>query len=79
MLTETWNNLYTLSCIRAYFEYGFCVVEKKTGESNFFYNSCGTLIWVGIMPVKVDRNLSGIIRTYTIIHVQYFLLNSTFT
>ena len=42
------------------------------GESNiFFYNSCGTLIWVRIIPVKVDRSLIGIIRTYIIIYILY--------
>ena len=36
----------------------------------FFFNSCGTLIWVRIIPVKVDRSLTGIIRTYVIILVR---------
>ena len=37
---------------------------RKNGRvKKFFYNSCGTLIWVRIIPVKVDRSLIGIIRT----------------
>ena len=45
---------------------------EKTGESkSFFYNSCGTLIWVRIITVKVDRSLIGIIRTYKIFHILY--------
>ena len=40
---------------------------EKTGMLYFFYNSCGTLIWVRIIPVKVESGLTGIIRTYVII------------
>ena len=41
---------------------------KITGKSNiFFYNSCGTLIWVENIPVKVDQSLIGILPTYKII------------
>ena len=45
---------------------------RKNGKvKKFFYNSCGTLIWVRIIPVKVDRSLIGIIRTYIIIYILY--------
>ena len=41
---------------------------EKTGDSNFFfYSFCGTLIWVGIVRVIVDRILTGIIRIYIIL------------
>ena len=36
-----------------------------------FYTSCGTLIRVGIIPVKLDRILTGIIRTYIILYILY--------
>ena len=45
---------------------------RKNGKvKKFFYNSCGTLICVRIIPVKVDRSLIGIIRTYIIIYILY--------
>ena len=34
-----------------------------------FYISC-TLLWVRIIPVKVDRSLTGIFRLYKNIHVK---------
>ena len=51
-----------------------------TGELNFFYNSCGTMIWVRIIPVKVDRSLTGIIRTHIIIivHTNFELASVNF-
>ena len=67
VLTYLWSYLYTLSCIHALFEYGFCVVKKNRYVKIFFYNSCGTLIWVRIIPVKIESGLTGIIRTYIII------------
>ena len=36
-----------------------------------FYTSCGTLIRVRIIPVKLDRILTGIIRTYIITYILY--------
>ena len=42
-------------------------VMEKTCESSIFYNSCGTLIWVRIIPVKVESGLSGITRPYIIV------------
>ena len=44
---------------------------EKTDESNNFYNSAGTSIWVRIMPVKLHWSLTSIIRTYTIIYILY--------
>ena len=41
------------------------------GES-VFYNTCGTLIRLRIIPLKVDQSLTGIIRTYIIISVSQF-------
>ena len=41
-------------------------VRGKKGESNTYYISCGTLIWVKIIPVKVESVLTGITRTYII-------------
>ena len=52
----------------------FFVWWRKTSESNVFQSSCGTLIGVRIIPVKVDRSLTGIIRTYIIIEVQRCLI-----
>ena len=49
---------------------------KITGELNYFYYSCGTLIWVRIIPVKVDQSLTGIIRTYIIIRVRSLKVQS---
>ena len=44
------------------------------GESNiFFYISCGTLIWVRIIPFKVDPSLTALIRTYINIHASAHL------
>ena len=40
---------------------------EKTSESNIFYISFGTLIWVTIIPVKVESGLTGIFRTFRII------------
>ena len=37
---------------------------RKNGWGNFFNNSRGMLMWVRIIPVKVDQSLTGIIRTY---------------
>ena len=43
---------------------------KLTGKSDvFFYISCCMLIWVRIIPVKVDQSLTGIIRSYVSIDV----------
>ena len=36
-----------------------------------FYISCGTLIRVRIIRVKLDRSLTGFIRTYINIHIIY--------
>ena len=45
---------------------------RKNGKAKkFFYNSCGTLIWVGIIAVKVDRSLILIIRTYITVYILY--------
>ena len=44
---------------------------EKTDESNNFYKSAGTSIWVRIMPVKLHWSLTSIIRTYTIIYILY--------
>ena len=44
---------------------------EKTDESNNFYNSAGTSIWVRIMPVKLHWSLTSIIRTYKIIYILY--------
>ena len=44
---------------------------KKRLSQKVFYNSCGTLIWVGIIPVKVDGSLIVIIRTYIIVYILY--------
>ena len=44
---------------------------KRQESQKVFHNSCGTLIWVRIIPVKVDRSLIGTIRTYTIIYILY--------
>ena len=41
--------------------------RKNGWVKNFLYNSCGTLIWVRITPVKVESGLIGIIHTYIII------------
>ena len=51
-----------------------------TGELKFFHKSCGTMIWVRIIPVKVDRSLTGIIRTYIIIivHTNFELASVNF-
>ena len=46
-------------------------VEKKQVSQILFYTSCGTLIRVRIIPVKLDRILTGIIRTYIIIYIVY--------
>ena len=46
---------------------------EKTWVNYFFSNSCGTLIWVRIKPVKVDRSFTGILRTYVIIHASTHL------
>ena len=44
---------------------------RRNGRVKYFFsNSCGTLIWVRIIPVKVDRSLTGIIRTYILIFVE---------
>ena len=44
---------------------------RKTGMlKNFLYNLYGTLIRMRIIPVKVDRSLTGIIRTYVIIPIE---------
>ena len=37
---------------------------EKTGELFFLNNSRGMLMWVRIIPVKVDQSFTGIIRTY---------------
>ena len=42
---------------------------ERTGETIFLYNSCGMLILVRVIPVKVGRSLTGIILTYIIIGV----------
>ena len=44
---------------------------RKMGMLNFSYNSCGTLIWVRIIPVKVDQSLPGRSRIYFIIPFGY--------
>ena len=42
----------------------------KIGEWNvFLFNSCDTLIWVRVIPVKFDQSLTGKVRTYNIIQV----------
>ena len=41
---------------------------RNMGMVNTFYNSCDTMIWVRIIPVKVYQSLTGIFRTYIIIH-----------
>ena len=64
------NYLYTLSCIYAWFDYGSYVEEKQVTHI-LFYTSCGTLIRVRIIPVKLDRILTGIIRTYIITYILY--------
>ena len=43
--------------------------KQKTGESNFFYNSCGTLLWVRIIPLKVNRSFTGIFCAYIINYI----------
>ena len=63
------NYFYTFSCIYALPNYGFYVVENNGWVEIFFCSSCGTLIWVRIIPVKVDQSLTGIIRTFIIIYV----------
>ena len=47
--------------------YVYLLVEMFFHMDEFFYNSCGMLIWVRIIPVKADQNFTGIIRTYIII------------
>ena len=37
---------------------------RKNRCQILFYKSCGTLICLRIIPVKLDRSLTGIIRTY---------------
>ena len=52
------------------FDYGSYVEEKQVSQI-LFYTSCGTLIRVRIIPVKLDRILTGIIRTYIITYILY--------
>ena len=52
--------------------------RQKTGESKFFYISCGTLICLRIIPVEVDRNLTRTIRTYKNIHIKAKLFMQAF-
>ena len=33
-------------------------------DSIFFYNCCGKLIWVRIIPVQFEKAMAGIICTY---------------
>ena len=40
----------------------FLVLKKRVSQY-FFCNSCGMLILVRIIPVKINRSLTGIIRT----------------
>ena len=47
----------------------FCGGKKKRLSQFLKNNSCGLLILVMIIPVKVDWILTGIIRTYKIILV----------
>ena len=44
-----------------------CGGQTNGRVKKFFYSSCGTLLWVRIIPVKVDRSLTGIIRPIEII------------
>ena len=44
------------------------LVEIVLRVDEFFCNSCGTLMLVKIIPVKVDQSLTGIIRTYKTIN-----------
>ena len=46
-------------------------------SQRIFYISC-TLIWVRIIPVKVDRSLTGIIRLYKNNHVKAKLFIQVF-
>ena len=40
-------------------------VEKRLSQK-LVYNSCGTLIWVKNIPVKIESGLTGIFGTYII-------------
>ena len=46
-------------------------------SQRIFYISC-TLLWVRIIPVKVDRSLTGIIRLYKNNHVKAKLFIQVF-
>ena len=50
---------------------GLSCREEKRLSQKVFNNSCGTLIWVGIIAVKVDRSLILIIRTYITVYILY--------
>ena len=54
------------------------MAEKKRVSQKNFYNPCGTLIWLRSIAVKFDRNLTRVIRTYTIIHIKAKLFMQAF-
>ena len=64
LCSSEWGFIYTFVCASMLsLTMAFHVVKKRVRQV-IFYNSSGTLMWVRIIPVKVESGLTAIFRTF---------------